>query len=297
MALALNDSTAPKPFVFVLMPFDREFDDVYKFGIKGAAADVGAYAERVDDQIFDEGILDRIFNQISKADVLVAEMSGRNPNVFYEVGYAHALGKLVLLVAQNENDIPFDLQQKQHTIYRGSIDTLRRDLAIKLDWALTLRDPRTLPDVPDQFSVRCENVPLAEELEFVEAPVVQGVPERGKLRLRFVLRNDSTEDEFEGFLQAYLFFRPETRFVPGGFGFSDQPAPIFEAHPLDSKDGLTCQCRVQFYARHLSPHVSEIQDVFLVDRGSEGPVAPVYRMRFHTASRHYDFYFRIASNA
>jgi hypothetical protein len=70
------------------MPFDSKFQDIYKFGIKGAADDVGAYAERLDDQIFAEGMLDRIFNQISKADVIVADMSGRNPNVFYEVGYA-----------------------------------------------------------------------------------------------------------------------------------------------------------------------------------------------------------------
>ena len=45
----MNDapqSTIPKPFVFVLMPIDEKFADIYKFGIKGAAEDVGAYAER-----------------------------------------------------------------------------------------------------------------------------------------------------------------------------------------------------------------------------------------------------------
>ncbi len=55
-------STAPKPFIFVLMPFDEKFDDIYKYGIKGASEDAGAYAERVDEQIFTEGILERIFN-------------------------------------------------------------------------------------------------------------------------------------------------------------------------------------------------------------------------------------------
>ncbi len=75
------DSTKPKPFVFVLMPFESKFDDIYKFGIKGAANEVGAYAERLDEQIFTEGMLDRIFNQISKADVVIADMTDRNPNV------------------------------------------------------------------------------------------------------------------------------------------------------------------------------------------------------------------------
>jgi len=107
-------STAPKPFVFVLMPFNEDFDDIYKLGIKEAAKEVGAYAERVDEQIFTEGILERIFNQISKADVIVADMTGRNPNVFYEVGYAHALGKIVLLLTKKVEVIPFDLRHKQH---------------------------------------------------------------------------------------------------------------------------------------------------------------------------------------
>src|SRR5215471_9073888 len=110
-------STMPKPFVFVLMPFDEKFDDIYRFGIKGGAEDAGAYAERVDEQIFVEGMLDRIFNQINKADVIVADMTGKNPNVFYEVGYAHALNKVVLLITQSAEDIPFDLKHRQHIVY------------------------------------------------------------------------------------------------------------------------------------------------------------------------------------
>ena len=131
-----RESTLPKPFVFVLMPFEGTFSDIYKFGIKGAADDVGAYAERIDEQIFGEVILDRIFNQISKADVIVADMTGRNPNVFYEVGYAHALGKITLLLTQKVEDIPFDLKHRQHIVYGGKIDTLRKDLAERLRWAI-----------------------------------------------------------------------------------------------------------------------------------------------------------------
>ena len=99
--------TAPKPFVFVIMPFDKAFDDIYEFGIKGAAADASAYAERTSEQMFDDSILDRVVNQISKADVIVADMTGRNPNVYYEVGYAHALDKVTILITQSTKDIPF----------------------------------------------------------------------------------------------------------------------------------------------------------------------------------------------
>ncbi|MGB2930513.1 MAG: hypothetical protein WBB70_16605 [Desulfobacterales bacterium] len=71
--------TSPKPFVFVLMPFSEEFDDAYKLGIKPACENVRAYAERVDEQLFKETILQRIYNQIAKADIIVSEMTGRNP--------------------------------------------------------------------------------------------------------------------------------------------------------------------------------------------------------------------------
>ena len=132
----MRDTTAPKPFVFVLMPFDPAFKDIYKFGIKGAAEDVGAYAERLDEQMFNEGMLDRIFNQISKADVVVADMTGRNANVFYEVGYAHALNKVVLLLTQKADDIPFDLKHRSHIVYGGDIEKLRLELGKRLTWAV-----------------------------------------------------------------------------------------------------------------------------------------------------------------
>jgi hypothetical protein len=170
-------STTPKPFVFVLMPFDESFNDTYKFGIKGAAEEVGAYAERVDEQIFTEGILDRIFSEINKADVIVADMTGRNPNVFYEVGYAHALGKIVLFLTREANDIPFDLKHQQHTVYGGSIDTLKRELVRKLRWAL------------DNPKVRSEDVVLTLQL----TRFVSHASENPPYLLVVKMRNDGRE--------------------------------------------------------------------------------------------------------
>ena len=126
-------STKPKPFCFVLMPFDSTFNDIYEFGIKGACADAGMYCERVDEQIFVGSMLDRIFNQISRADILVADMTARNPNVFYEVGYAHALGKTVVLLMQRADDIPFDLKHFPRIVYETKIKELRGELARRLE--------------------------------------------------------------------------------------------------------------------------------------------------------------------
>lgn len=122
-------------FTFVLMPFDAKFDDIYKFGIKEPAAELGILAERVDEQIYSEGILDRIYRQIELADVIVADMTGQNPNVFYEVGYAHAKGKLCILLTSSADDIPFDLKHRRHIVYGKSIKTLKERLIEELTWA------------------------------------------------------------------------------------------------------------------------------------------------------------------
>ncbi len=129
------ENTAPKLFVFVLMPFEETFGDVYKLGIKPACKDAGAYCERLDEQIFHENMLDRIYNQIAKADLIIADMSKRNPNVFYEAGYAHALGKRVILMTQDADDIPFDLKHYPHIVYDNrKIAELKPDLERRVRW-------------------------------------------------------------------------------------------------------------------------------------------------------------------
>lgn len=130
------EDTNPKAFVFVLMPFDESFSDVYEVGIKPACRDAGAYCERVDEQFFDESILERVYNQISKADIIVAEMTGRNANVFYETGYAHALNKRVILLTKDAKYIPFDLKHFSHIVYQGKIAKLKTELEARIQWCI-----------------------------------------------------------------------------------------------------------------------------------------------------------------
>lgn len=126
----------PKYFAFVLMPFDAAFNDVYRLGIQGAVHEFSdLLAERVDEQLYREGILERIYRQIEVADIIVADMTGQNPNVFYEVGYAHARGKLCILLTSDSADIPFDLKHQRHVVYGSSLVTLKRELGKELEWA------------------------------------------------------------------------------------------------------------------------------------------------------------------
>jgi nucleoside 2-deoxyribosyltransferase len=61
--------------------------------------------------------MDDILESIRKADVVLADLTGKNANVFYEVGICHALGKPVLLLAQSIEDVPFDLRHRRVLLY------------------------------------------------------------------------------------------------------------------------------------------------------------------------------------
>lgn len=174
-----------KPFVFVLMPFDSSFDDVYKLGIKEAANNAGGYCERVDEQIYEERMLDRIYNQINKADVIVADLTGRNPNVFYEIGYAHALDKRVILLTSNAEDIPFDLKHHFHIVYNNSISSLKDNLTTRLNWYFENSDKTQLPNTK-QFEIYLKNNKIVDN-------VVVKIKRRGvlDLKLRFEVQNIS----------------------------------------------------------------------------------------------------------
>lgn len=287
-----SNSTLPKPFVFVLMPFDQKFNDIYKFGIKGAADDVGAYAERIDEQIFSEGILDRIYNQISKADVIVADMTGRNPNVFYEVGYAHALGKIVILLTQNADDIPFDLKHKQHTVYGGKIDPLRNELAAKLQWAIAESKRRAGSVSVGRISLRALGSEIPAVGSSSETVTLLGTTPNKSTRLPVYIRNDSSETLRE-ITHIYLFTSDEAKFLPASLNKTDRPLKFFTANSIDAADGLTKQFRLSANVSALPPGaVEEIGIPFtFVDEVTES--TSNIRLRFHTGVQYHDFAFTL----
>jgi hypothetical protein len=96
---------------FVLMPFAPPLGNHYSLIYEPAIRKAGLRPVRADNDIFATGkIMDQVWSGISAAKVLVAELTSRNPNVFYELGLAHALKKPVVLVSSNEGDVPFDVR-------------------------------------------------------------------------------------------------------------------------------------------------------------------------------------------
>ena len=97
---------------FVMMPFAEPLGGYYSSLYAPAIKKAGLTAVRADADIFGTGkIMDQIWAGIKNARVLVAELTGKNPNVLYELGIAHALKKPVVLVSANEPDVPFDVRQ------------------------------------------------------------------------------------------------------------------------------------------------------------------------------------------
>lgn len=97
-------------FAFVLMPFVAELEGVYAEAIKPAVESTGFACYRADDFFTANKIMDDIDEAISQADYIIADLTGRNPNVFYEVGMSHERKKRVILLTQTMEDVPFDLR-------------------------------------------------------------------------------------------------------------------------------------------------------------------------------------------
>ena len=105
-----------KDAIAVLMPFDAQFDGVHS-AIKDTAARLSLRCERADDIWNDSAIINDIFELIYHSALVVCDCTGRNPNVFYEVGIAHTLGREVIPITQNKGDIPFDLSHHRFLKY------------------------------------------------------------------------------------------------------------------------------------------------------------------------------------
>jgi hypothetical protein len=103
---------------FVIMPFADPIGGYYELIYEPAIKKTGLTAVRADTDIFGTGkIIDQIWAGIKRAKVLVAELTGRNPNVLYELGLAHALHKPVVLISSNEADVPFDVRHVRVIYY------------------------------------------------------------------------------------------------------------------------------------------------------------------------------------
>lgn len=126
----LGDVVVDPDTVFVLMPFARDMKVIYEL-ICEAAAEVGLRTYRADSISKAGSIIDQIYESIAKSGLVVADLTGRNQNVMYELGLANAMGKKTLLLAQRIEEVPFDVREQRVLTYERSL-TKRSELRDRL---------------------------------------------------------------------------------------------------------------------------------------------------------------------
>jgi len=102
---------------FVLMPFAEEFYQIYEQAISVASENAGLRCMHAGEIFDNREIVEDIWESICTAQVIVADVTKRNPNVFYELGICHTLGKEVIVITQNSGDVPFDIRHRRYIEY------------------------------------------------------------------------------------------------------------------------------------------------------------------------------------
>jgi hypothetical protein len=106
------------PEVFVAMPFLKEIDPIYRDHITEVVKNkLKKSLGRADDFYTNHEIMKDVWSAIYYSEAVIADCTGRNPNVFYEIGIAHTLGRKTVLIAQQIDDIPFDVRHIRSIIY------------------------------------------------------------------------------------------------------------------------------------------------------------------------------------
>lgn len=150
---------------FVISPFGEPFDTYFSHIIKPALEECGLYAVRGDSLYRPTTIVDDIWQGIRDAKLLIAELTDRNPNVFYELGLAHAISKPVILISRSIEDVPFDLRSIRVLVYDKDHPEWGSKLRVSLVKAIkeVLQSPMTA--IPTTFKLPVKtNTPEESEM-------------------------------------------------------------------------------------------------------------------------------------
>jgi hypothetical protein len=135
-------------FCFVLMPFTEDWSDrIWRRHLQPAITRAGFRCARADDFFGPGAIVEDLWAKINAAGVVIADLTGRNPNVFYELGIAHTVGTPAILVSQDHEIPAFDsahLRQIRYADNSDGCDALEHGVEAALQFVKErMRWPRT----------------------------------------------------------------------------------------------------------------------------------------------------------
>ena len=128
-----QDLEIDKKMVFVLTPFIEVELKTYA-AVQDVCNTVGLVCKRGDEEYRNNDILSHILREIIHSRVVIVNINGRNPNVFYELGICHAIGKPVIIISSLKDGIPFDVMSKSIVIYKDieSLKYMLKDELLKM---------------------------------------------------------------------------------------------------------------------------------------------------------------------
>jgi len=166
-----NTVDTDKEICFVIMPFGGWFDKYYEDIYCPAIIAAGMSPRRADDLYRPSNIVQDIWTYTKKAKMILADLSNKNPNVFYELGLAHALAKPAILITQTIDDIPFDLRSLRIIDYDKNLPNWGETLGESIEKAIkeTLESPNeTIPTAFLETTGVSKTKVSKEELELLE---------------------------------------------------------------------------------------------------------------------------------
>lgn len=144
-------TTGKKETCFVIMPFQGWFNDYYDKIYCPAIENAGFEPHRADDLYAPNNVVSDIWKYTQKAQIILADLTGKNPNVFYELGLAHAIAKPVILITESEEDIPFDLRAIRIIKYDKNQHDWGKELESSITKALKEITVNPNDSIPAQF--------------------------------------------------------------------------------------------------------------------------------------------------
>ena len=179
--------TAPRN-CFVVMPFRPELNYFYLYLQQYLQSKHGLHVERGDHRILTKSLLEKIKDQILQADVLIADITHRNPNVFYELGLAHAAETPVILITQDRvEDAPADIRHLEFIVYDlarhdeflAKLNNAVHNVFVENYKSLYARATRLLKSLNAQRRVTLAKTSVEEfQARVVQGERTQGLPEK-----------------------------------------------------------------------------------------------------------------------
>lgn len=165
-----------KQSCFIIMPLSEPFETYFKKIIKPAVDENNMYSIRGDSLFRSTHIMDDIWQSIKESSLVIAELTGKNPNVYYELGLAHALGKPAVLLSSSIGDVPFDLRPLRVLIYDKDDPDWGKLLQQNISKAIKETIDSPVEAIPHTFRkykkpVTTDEIDIDERLSIIEKTV------------------------------------------------------------------------------------------------------------------------------